>query len=490
MGGQLGKNMFANSENYNYYSESSKVSFDAFINENYFLIESQEKYLVQNIEISHAITLNPKTELKDGFVGLILKSKYDGIGNRSPIDLSIALDISGSMSSIDGNDTKNRLSLAKESLIKLVSILDEKNDKMSLITFNDETKEIFGLSNKKEIEEKYLNDFNKLESFGETDLVLALKAAMSNLNNKEKKEKRIVMITDAVYDDINDELSKLFENCVEEKGIPITIMAISSESNLFLADKLSRYKGCNYFSICSSFDLENYLVKNFNYIFFPIAYDTKITLKSENTKFLRCFGGENDLVDEFDYKNVDSSPAPLQFNNEIIFNLGSTFSSDLLKINNNLYSKGGLILLKINPSDLNKDEDLKFNLILEYKTNDNEKSSQNYSYIINKNENKEYFKDNNMKKGISIFYFTSLLNHIVEIGKKKDNKNKEDKNDLKVKNKELKLLETKNNLKEYLNKNFVLDPNNKETIENLNKYKILIEGKINNFIKKLYIVKY
>ena len=56
MGGQLGKNMFANSQNYKYYSESSKVSFDGFINENYFLIESQEKYLVQNIEISHAIT--------------------------------------------------------------------------------------------------------------------------------------------------------------------------------------------------------------------------------------------------------------------------------------------------------------------------------------------------------------------------------------------------------------------------------------------------
>ena len=31
MGGQLGKNMFANSQNYNYYSESSYVSFDAFI---------------------------------------------------------------------------------------------------------------------------------------------------------------------------------------------------------------------------------------------------------------------------------------------------------------------------------------------------------------------------------------------------------------------------------------------------------------------------
>ena len=477
MGGQLGKNMFANSQNYNYYSESSKVSFDAFINENYFLIESQEKYLVQNIEISHAITKNPKNGLKDGFVGVILKSKFDGIGNRSPINLSIALDVSGSMSSIDGKDTKNRLSLAKESLIKLVSILDEKNDKMSLITFSDEIKEIFGMINKKEIEEKYLNDINKIESFGETDLVLALKAAMSKLDNNEKKEKRILMITDAVYDDINDELEKLFEECVEKKEIPITIMAISSEANLILAEKLSKFKGCNYFSICKSLDLENYLVKNFNYIFFPIAYDTKIIVKSEKTKFLRCFGGENDLIDEFDNKHEDFSPAPLNLNNEIIFNLGSTFSSNLLKIKDNLYSKGGLILLKLDYSDLNKDEDLKFNLILEYKTIDNEKSTQNYSYIINKNEkNDEYFKDNNMKKGISIYYFTSMLNHIIENEKKRNEKNKEDKNDLKVKNRKILLLETKKNIIEYLKKNFVLDPNLNETIENLNKYKNLIDS--------------
>ena len=155
-------------------------------------------------------------------------------------------------------------------------------------------------------------------------------------------------------------------------------MAISSESNLILAEKLSKFKGCNYFPICKSSDLENYLVKNFNYIFFPIAYDTKIIVKSENTKFLRCFGGENDLIDEFDNKNEDFSPAPLNLNNEIIFNLGSTFSSNLLKIKDNLYSKGGLILLKLNYSDLNKDEDLKFNLILKYKTINNEKSTQNY----------------------------------------------------------------------------------------------------------------
>ena len=126
----------------------------------------------------------------------------------------------------------------------------------------------------------------------------------------------------------------------------------------------------------------------------------------------------------------------MNFNNEIIFNLGSTFSSNLIKIKDNLYSKGGLILLKLNYSDLNKDEDLKFNL-----------------NIINKNEkNDEYFKDNNMKKGISIYYFTSMLNHIIENEKKMNEKNKEDKNDLKVKNRKILLLETKKNIIEYLKK--------------------------------------
>ena len=72
------------------------------------------------------------------------------------------------------------------------------------------------------------------------------------------------------------------------------------------------------------------------------------------------------------------------------------------------------------------------------------KSTQNYSYIINKNEkNDEYFKDNNMKKGISIYYFTSMLNHIIELEKKRNAKNKEDNNDLKVKNRKILLLETK-----------------------------------------------
>ena len=85
-----------------------------------------------------------------------------------------------------------------------------------------------------------------------------------------------------------------------------------------------------------------------------------------------------------------------------------------------LYSRGGLILIKIDSEDLNKKEELKFDLNLEYQSFDGHKSSQNYSYNIdNKNLELEYFNDNNIRKGISIYYFTNVLNYIVETSKMK-----------------------------------------------------------------------
>ena len=320
----------------------------------------------------------------------------------------------------------------------------------------------------------------------------ALKAAMNNLDmeNIYKKEKRIIMITDAAYTDTNNSLLQLFQQCVEEKGVSITIMAISSESNLSLADKLSHFKGCNYFPITKSSDLETFLVKNFNYIFFPIAYDTKITIKS-NVQILKCVGGENAISDDYiNIDNKDEAPIPSK---TITFNFGSAFSSDLLKIKDNsgtekLYSRGGLILLKINPDDLNKNEDLIFDLNLEYKSFDNKKYSQNYSYSIgNQNDiDIEYFMDNNIRKGISIYYFVNILNHIVETYNKGDYNNTYGLKDENKKQKDLKLLETKQVVSEYLKRNFILEPENQETKQNLTNYLKLIEERYDGFKKVIF----
>jgi len=271
MGSSIGPSMCANSGNYNYYSEFSYISLNGFMNENYFSINQQEKTLVHNLELSHAITMNPFTYKKDAFLGLILKSKYDGVGKREPIDLSIALDISGSMFCTEEYETKTRLDLAKEALTKLVSIMDDSNDRMSLITFNEKTQKIFELSNKSEIQNNQLHKLTSIKAGGGTNLLEAGKAALDNLNlNKESsgKRKRLVFITDAYYEDTSEELFNLIKHYAEELKVPCTIIAISSESNTILADKLCHFPGCNYFTVVKSSDLENYLVQNFQFIFF------------------------------------------------------------------------------------------------------------------------------------------------------------------------------------------------------------------------------
>ena len=480
MGAATGPSMSANSGNYDYYSEFSFVSFNGFINENLFSIQSPEKNLVQNLDITHGITTNPFTYKKDAFLGLLLKSKYDGVGKREPIDLSIALDISGSMFCTEQNETKSRLDLAKEALIKLVSIMNEENDRLSLITFNQKTEKIFGLLNKSEIQKNHLQKLNNINAGGGTNLLDAGIASLDNLNldQNNNKKKRIVFITDAYYEDTSEELFNLIKHYAEELKVPCTIIAISSESNTILADKLCHFPGCNYFTVVKSSDLENYLVQNFQFIFFPIGYETKLTVTSENAKIIKCIGDDKNILDEIGQRKNEVN------DNKIQFDFGTSFSSQIM-ILDKMYSKGGLILLKISPDDLAKNEDIKFDFSLEYIQDDNNKKCcQNYSYIIKKEEkNNEFFKNDNIKKGIAIYYFVNALNWLVSSEKEK-------KSDPKKENKEkdLKMLETRQVIREYLKNNFGTEPDSDENKEILNNYLKMLEQRYQGF--KKFIVKF
>ena len=471
--------MFANSTNINYFSGYAKVSFDGFINENNFELNPRENNLVANLEIYHGIAKNPLSFNKDIFLGFLVKSKYDGIGNRKPIDLSIALDVSGSMSSIDNSSIgKSRLTLAKEGLKKLVSILDEKNDRVSLLTFNHEIQKLFTLINKKDIETKFLNDIDAIKANGGTDLLGSMRDAMENFSsetsNESNKVRRILCITDAYYEDNNNELYYLIKKCVEEKNISVTFMAIGSDSNLSLADKLCDFKGCNYFSITKTEELEDYLSTNFKNVFFPVAHNTKIRIGCNNkdVKICKCIGGSNPSIET-------------NANNESYFNLGTCFPSDIITLKENVeekkYVKGGIVLLKIITNNTN--DKLNFNFNLEYETDDGKKSSQNYEYEILPDQfNINYFGNNNIQKGISIYYFSEVLNAFVEKSKiyteNNDNKTNEE-----AKRKGMEFIENAQSVRDYLKKNYVFNSNDKESKKLLDKYLELITERYESFNK-------
>ena len=118
-------------------------TYESIINENYYSIFERETNLDANLEIFKEIVKNPFKNEMNYYLGMLIKSKYDGVGRKlDQIDIAIALDISGSMSSpfIPGptfketaldnvpdrknyNGKKSRIEIAKECLYKISCII-------------------------------------------------------------------------------------------------------------------------------------------------------------------------------------------------------------------------------------------------------------------------------------------------------------------------------------------------------------------------------
>lgn len=411
--------------NYNPYSSCTVIPYEGLINENYFKIKQKETELSANLEIFKYISKNPFNKKLDYFLGLFIKSKYDGIGRElDTIDISIALDISGSMNSSinqkptfkelalkienekngnpnihnDNNNNnipkKDRLTIAKECLFKMINSMNDKVQ-MALTTFDVESKLVITLSPKEELK-SISNKINNIKAGGGTDLTKALEGAAECLNESTAKFKRVIIITDG-WDNKNTFMD--LARKLNEKDILITVISIDSSSNSSLYDKLSELKGCNYYFILNEKDMEKYLIQQFNYICFPILYDLKINFKSEDADLIRTIGcGEKNETTE--QKNETIKP------NRELTNIKSLFPSDIKEYKGNFYQEGGLILLKIKPKSLEKN--CKIELNLEYTEIEGNKFEKKFEIEYNVDEMKNGVEENEIKKGIACYYYNKF----------------------------------------------------------------------------------
>jgi hypothetical protein len=364
---------------------------------------------------------------KEYYIGLICKSKYDGEEINESIDLSIALDISGSMNCpinmLNGGDS--RIELAKNALNKLILNI-KKDDKIALNIFNDESKTIFPLSNKESIFNN-LEIIKNIKANGGTNLTNALNNAIENIIESKNKNKRIILITDMLDNNPDINLSNLVKKCVNELNIYITIVSIGSESNTSLADYICKEKGCNYFNAIEDNDLEYFLVKNLRYITFPLSFDFRIEIeKNDNFNIEEIIG----IKKEDNQYYINQNAPPLNNNipppiindnnniNEIIFEENSIFPSELTIKNGEIYQKGGLILIKIKLINDNIKPNIKFKML--YTGIEGEKFNQNYSIDLNDIPNNlNYFSNDNISTGISLYYYGFILKDFYK--NKKDN---------------------------------------------------------------------
>ena len=118
------------------------------------------------MEISLASVINPISNENEVWLGTLLKSKYDGKKINKLIDLSIAIDISGSMYG-------SRINMAKKSLIQLIQKLND-DDNIAISKFDDDSEPIFKYQKVSELKKKdYASEIEKLEAKGGTNILKA-----------------------------------------------------------------------------------------------------------------------------------------------------------------------------------------------------------------------------------------------------------------------------------------------------------------------------
>ena len=475
---------------------STTLTYEGLFSENFFKINEREKYLINNLEISSAHIVNPLNNEKETWIGLLTKSKYDGIGIREPIDLCILIDTSGSMDDRIQNSNKNRLDISKSSVIKFMKNINDR-DNVSVIKFDNIAEEIIPFSNGNKFKENFEDFSKKINSLiprGGTNLYKALDTAYNIMkNNSKNKYKRIVFITDMeYYEDKN--FKKLCQKSSEE-NIFITFLGISEQFNTELVEQVAKMRGCNYYVIRNEEDIQKYLIDEFNYTCFVSDIDTRIELLSSNLKIEKIIGTgfkeskeKNNIKNkewfpsehkDYENKNFRQSvkflllyfnrvnkilPKPIlaNFSNflkcerKLICEIKSTFPSNLIKTNdNNYYAEGGMILLKLKNDTILSNNICQFNIKC-IGMLDNKEHNTTVSYNLQKKDD-IYYSDNNIKEALNLYYYAKFNRRYMKIC---NNENKLQKFDLNYllspnfmedKNKIMKLLENSYDLNSLIN---------------------------------------
>ena len=430
---------------------STTLTYEGMINENFYKLKKKETKLLSNYEISYASIMNPITQKREYFLGLLSKSKYDGVGLREPIDIGIVLDISGSMDCSMNKKGKSRLDIAKKSLITFIDNLKEK-DNISITAFNDECTKIISFSNAKKFldNKKNIDKISNLEASGGTDIYKGLIQVYENLknNNKNKNQyRRIILITDMIY----NKDQNFIDLCKEmaDNNIFLTILGISESFNTELTESISKIKGCNYYIILNERDMKKYLIDEFNYICFPLSFNEKLEILSPFLKVKSIIGtgfkelkesNENIEWDTSTHKLFDKEfqqsifllllyfkrkgkilPKPVIFcisqflkklHKKTISEINTTFPSALTKYKNDLYVKGGMILIKLDENYVKEDNICQFSLSCEDKNNI--KHNKDLVFNFQKKE-EDFFSDQNIEITLGMYYFAKFNRKIMKI---------------------------------------------------------------------------
>ena len=411
---------------------STTVTYGGLFDENYFPLNAKETKAFYNLEISNASVISPLTNKREYYLGVLLKSKYDGLGLREPIDIGLSIDVSGSMSG-------ESIEFTKKSVFKFLQNLNE-NDNICINKFNEKDKLILPFQKKNEFNN--LDDIiNSLEASGGTNIyngIFGIYNEIKKYYDKGNKNKKIVLIKDLEYKH-DEQFIQLCKQMSKEK-IYLTILGISDRFNTKLVEEIAHIAGCNYYVITNSNDIEKYLVNEFNFICFPLSFNNILEINAPNLSISSVIATgkknlkENETILEWNqssHKLYNQNfrdgifymlryfkkkglilPKPVIFciskyiqtsHIKTFCEIDTVFPSSLKEIDNKIYVKGGIFLIRLNEDTLHKNNFVQFNM--KYKNAIDDKNYEISSlYGFDKVDKNDYFSDEKIEKALGLYF--------------------------------------------------------------------------------------
>jgi len=211
---------------------------------------------------------------------------------RKNLNLSVVLDVSGSMGANDGT-AKSRIEWAKDALRETLAKLNP-SDYFSIILF-DSTHSVLLDTVLVENKDSILKLIDTIYPRGSTNLESGLRKGFELVESRIEPgyENRVILISDAgLNTGVTDPRSLLrLVTDYSSMGIGLTSIGIGENFNQEFIHNITMSRGGSYIFVNSGKEMNNYF-ENFDFLVTPVAYNFKTSLNflGSSAKFVKAYG--------------------------------------------------------------------------------------------------------------------------------------------------------------------------------------------------------
>ena len=357
---------------------------------------------------SKAISKDPISEKNEYYMTVGLNSNIkESDFKRKKLNLTVVLDISGSMSSgfnsyyydnftneNDEKDTRTKMDIANKSVNILIDQLKD-DDRFGMVLFESQAHLGKPLRLLSETDTPAIkNHILEVGPRGGTNFEAGYKMATELYKDYrnidvDEYENRIIIITDAMpnYGETSEDGLLSMVNNNAKNGIYTTFVGVGVDFNTKLIEEISNVRGANYYSVHSAKEFETRMGEQFEYMVTPLVFDLELNLKSTDFEIAGVYGSDTANKENGNLMKVNT-----------LFPSKTTSDGEV---------KGGVILLKLNKLTDNSVGNI--DLSVSYKDRQMEEHTSNQTITFNQNDGKEMYENTGIRKAIVLTRYANTL---------------------------------------------------------------------------------